>query len=263
MPRAVWRGTISFGLVAIPVRLHVATDEGPSVPLHLLCKNDGSRLRNLRWCPVENREIPWDEVVRGYEIAKDEHVVLTPADLEGLPLRTAHVIEILQFCGREEVPDLYLDRAYYVEPEEVGRRPYALLRTALERSGRVGIGKVALRDREHLARIGWSDGALVLETLLWPEQIRDAGELSLPGDVSPQPAEVDVALMLIDALSRPFDPGEHRDEYRAALLRLVEEKRAGTPLERPAAPAAPEKVVDLMEALKASVEQARRRSSTG
>ena len=261
MPRALWRGTISFGMVAIPVRLHVATDEGSSVPLHLLCKNDGSRLRNLRWCPTENREIPWDEVVRGYEIGKEEHVVLSASDLESLPLRTAHTIEILQFCARDEVPDLYLDRAYYVEPEEVGRRPYALLRTALERSGRVGIGKVALRDREHLARIGWSDGALVLDTLLWPEQIRDAGELSLPGDRSPQAAEVDVALMLVDALSRPFDPGEYHDEYRAALLRLVEEKQAGTPLERPAPPAAPEKVIDLMEALKASVEQARRRGT--
>ena len=231
------------------------------MPLHLLCKNDGSRLRNLRWCPTENREIPWDEVVRGYEIGKEEHVVLSASDLESLPLRTAHTIEILQFCARDEVPDLYLDRAYYVEPEEVGRRPYALLRTALERSGRGGIGKVALRDREHLARNGWSDGALVLDTLLWPEQIRDAGELSLPGDVSPQAAEVDMALMLVDALSRPFDPAEYHDEYRAALLRLVEEKQAGTPLARPAPPAAPEKVIDLMEALKASVEQARRRGT--
>src|SRR5205807_2192861 len=126
--------------------------------------------------------------VRGYEIGKEEHVVLSASDLESLPLRTAHTIEILQFCARDEVPDLYLDRAYYVEPEEVGRRPYALLNTALERSGRVGIGKVALRG-------------------------------------------------------------------------LVEEKQAGTPLERPAPPAAPEKVIDLMEALKASVEQARRRGT--
>jgi DNA end-binding protein Ku len=261
MPRAVWRGTISFGLVAIPVRLHVATDEGSSVPLHLLCKNDGTRLRNLRWCPTENREIPWDEVVRGYEIAKDEHVVLTRDDLESLPLRTTRTIEILQFCAREEVPDLYLDRAYYVEPEEVGRRPYTLLRTALERSGRVGIGKIALRDREHLARIGWIGETLVLETLLWPEQIRDAGELDVPSGVTPHAAEVDMATMLVDALVRPFDPGEYHDEYRAALLRLVEEKQAGREVERPEAPATPEKVIDLMEALKASVEAARARGT--
>lgn len=261
MPRAVWRGTISFGMVAIPVRLHVATDEGSSVPLHLLCRNDGSRLRNLRWCPTENREIPWDEVVRGYEIGKDEHVVLTASDLESLPLRTAHTIEILQFCARDEVPDLYLDRAYYVEPEETGRRPYALLRAALERSGRVGIGKVALRDREHLARIGWIGETLVLETLLWPEQIRDAGELAAPAGVTPHAAEIDLALTLVDALARPFDPGQYHDEYRAALLKLVEEKRAGRIVEPPAPPAAPEKVIDLMEALKASVEQARRRGT--
>jgi DNA end-binding protein Ku len=244
-------------MVAIPVRLHVATDEGSSVPLHLLCKNDGTRLRNLRWCPKENREVPWDEVVRGYEIGKDEYVVLTPEDLERLPLRTARTVEILQFCERDEVPDLYFDRAYYVEPEEAGRKPYGLFRTALERSGKVGIGKVAFRDREHLARISRLDEALVLETLHWPDEIRSTGELGLPGDLTFQKAEVDLALTLIDALTRRFDPEEYHDEYRDALLALIDEKQGRGAVERAAEPE-PAKVVDLMEALKASVEAARR-----
>jgi DNA end-binding protein Ku len=253
----MWKGTISFGLVALPVRLHVATDEGSSVPLHLLCKKDGSRLRNLRWCPKEKREIPWDEVVRGYEIGKDEYVVLDPEDLERLPLRTAHTIEILQFCDRDEVPDLYVDRAYYVEPEDAGRKPYALLRTALERSGRVGIGKVAFREREHLARISWLDDVLVLETLHWPEEIRGTGELGLPGNLKFQKAEIDLALTLIDSMTRAFKPGEYHDEYRDALLTLIAEKQGKGKVERAEEPE-PSRVVDLMEALKASVEAARR-----
>jgi DNA end-binding protein Ku len=256
MPRAMWRGTISFGMVAIPVRLHVATEERSSVSFHLLCKKDGSRLRNLRWCPTENREVPWDEVVRGYEIGKDEYVVLTPEDLERLPLPSARTIEIHQFCERGEIPDLYLDRAYYIEPEEAGRKPYALLRTALERSGRVAVGKVALREREHLARISWLDGALVLETLHWPEEIRDTKELKVPTRVTVGEAEIDMALMLVESLSRPFTPSDYHDEYREALLALVAEKQGRGTVERPVA-AAPAKVVDLMEALKASVEAAR------
>jgi DNA end-binding protein Ku len=258
MPRAMWRGTISFGMVAIPVRLHLATEEKASVSFHLLCKKDGSRLRNLRWCPRENREVPWDEVVRGYEIGKDEYVELTAEDLERLPLPSAHTIEILQFCERAEVPDLYLDRAYHIEPEQAGRKPYALLRTALERSGRVAIGKVALRDREHLARISGLDDALVLETLHWPGEIRETRELELPRDVTLQQAEVDLALVLVDSLSRHFDPGEYQDGYREALLELVAEKRGDAGIERPTAPAAEARVVDLMEALRASVEAARR-----
>jgi DNA end-binding protein Ku len=256
MPRAMWRGIISFGMVAIPVRLHVATDEGSSVPLHLLCDRDGSRLRNLRWCPKENREVPWDEVVRGYEIGKDEYVVLTPEDFERLPLRTAHTIEILQFCERDEVPDLYVDRAYYVEPEEAGRKPYTLLRTALERSGKAGIGKVAFREREHLARIGVLDQALVLESLHWPEEIRGTGELGLPGNVKFQKSEVDLALTLIDAMTRRFEPDRYHDEYGDALLELIAEKQGKGKVERAEEPE-PAKVVDLMEALKASVEAAR------
>jgi DNA end-binding protein Ku len=260
MPRAIWRGTISFGLVVIPVRLHVATEDRSSVALHLLCKNDGTRLRNLRWCPTENREVPWNEVVRGYEIAPDEHVVLTPEDLERLPLPSARTIEIHQFCDRAEVPDLYHDRAYYIEPDEAGRRAYALLRTALERTGRVAIGKVALRDREHLAQIEGLGDALVLETLHWPGEVRDTGALNLPDAGGVKDAELDMALTLVDSLTRGFQPDEYQDGYREALLALVAERRGEGRVVQPPA-AEPAKVVDLMEALRASVEATRARGS--
>ncbi|HEV7467633.1 MAG TPA: Ku protein, partial [Candidatus Dormibacteraeota bacterium] len=143
-----------------------------------------------------------------------------------------------------------------------GRKPYALLRTALERSGRVAVGKVALREREHLAQISWLDGALVLETLHWPEEIRDTKELKLPEKVSVGKAEIDMALMLVESLSRPFTPSDYHDEYREALLALVAEKQGKGTVERPAA-AEPGRVVDLMEALKASVEAARKGGGNG
>jgi len=256
----MWRGTISFGLVVIPVRLHLATEDRSSVSLHLLCKNDGTRLRNLRWCPTEKREVPWNEVVRGYEIAPGEHVELAAEDLEQLPLPSARAIEIHQFCDRAEVPDLYHDRAYYIEPEEAGKRAYALLRTALERTGRVAIGKVALRDREHLAQIGGLGDALVLETLHWPEEVRDTAALGLPGQDGVKDAELDMALTLVDSLTRDFDPAQYHDEYREALLALVAARRGeGEVVQAPAAE--PAKVVDLMEALRASVEAAKQRGS--
>jgi DNA end-binding protein Ku len=252
MPRSIWRGAISFGMVAIPVRLYSAAEQRSGVSLHLLCPRDGTRIRNLRWCPAENREVPWNEVVRGYEVAGDEYVVLTEEDLARLPLRSAHSIDIVEFCDAGDIPSLYVDRPYLIEPEEAGRKPYALLRTALQRTGRVAVGKVALRDREHLARITCVDGALVLETLHWPQEIRSPDDLRLPGDAGLAEPEVEMALMLVDSLSRRFDPSQFHDEYRAALEALVAEKQGHGQVER-AHPEAP-RVDDLMAALKASVE---------
>jgi DNA end-binding protein Ku len=258
MPRSIWRGAISFGMVAIPVRLYSAAEQRSGVSLHLLCPRDGARIRNLRWCPTEQREVPWNEVVRGYEVARDEYVVLTEEDLASLPLRSAHTIDIVEFCDAGDIPSLYVDRPYLIEPEEAGRKPYALLHTALQRTGRVAVGKVALRDREHLARITCLDGALVLETLRWPQEIRDASELRLPGDAGVSDAEVEMALMLVDGLSRRFDPADFHDEYRTALEALVAAKRESGQVERPPEAEIP-KVDDLMAALKASVEAVRNR----
>ena len=257
----MWRGAISFGMVAIPVRLYLAT-ESKSVSFRLLCPNDRTPVRNKRWCPVEDHEIGWSDALRGYEVGKDEYVVITDEDLDELPLTTTHTIDIMEFCPDSEIEaGVYLKSAYYLEPEAVGAKPYALLRQALEKTGTVAIGKIALRDREHLCRLALHERGLLLNTLHWPDEIRSAAELAIP-DESPdvKKGELDMAVMLIENLSAHFDPARHHDAYREALIQVVEAKLNNQPLERPAA-AEPAKVTDLMAALKASVEAAKSRRS--
>ena len=260
MPRAFWRGSISFGLVTIPVRLYLATEDR-RVSFHLLCPNDKSRIRNKRWCPEEDREIAWNEVIRGYEVGKEEYVEITDADLENLPLPTAHTVEILEFCDAGEIDDVYLQRAYYLEPEKLGARPYSLLKAALEKTDRVAVGKVAFRDREHLVRVSSQDGGLRLHTLHWPDEIRDEGELDVPdGAAALQPRELEMAVMLVDNLTEPFDPARFSDEYRAAIEAVVAEKLGKGIVTRE--PAAPQPAMDLMAALKASVEASKEKTAT-
>ena len=250
----MWRGAISFGMVAIPVRMYLAT-ESKSVSFRLLCPNDLQPIRNKRWCEVEQKEIGWNEVVRGYEVAKDEFVVIDDKDLDNLPLPTQHTIDILEFVADDEIEaGVYIKNAYYLEPESVGVKPYYLLRQALADTGKVAIGKIALRDREHLCRIALHQKGLLINTLHWPDEIRDAGELSLPeetADVRKQ--ELAIAKMLIENLSASFDPTRYTDGYREAVMEVVEAKVEKRTVERPAA-AEPARVTDLMAALKASVE---------
>ena len=256
MPRSMWRGAISFGMVAIPVRLYLAT-ESKSVSFRLLCPNDLTPIKNKRWCTVEDKEVGWNDVVRGYEVGKDEYVVIEDKDLDNLPLNSTHSIDIVEFCADQEIEaGVYLKSAYYLEPEPVGTKPYALLRAALEKTGKVAIGKIALRDREHLCRLALHESGLLMNTLHWPDEIRSAAELSIPqngAEIAKQ--ELDMAVMLVENLSAHFEPERHRDEYREALLTVVEAKLTNKPLERPATPE-PAKVTDLMAALKASVEAA-------
>jgi DNA end-binding protein Ku len=252
----MWRGAISFGLVAIPVRMYLAT-ESKSVSFRLLCPNDLTPIRNKRWCTVEDKEVGWNEVVRGFEVGKDEYVVVDDKDLDNLPLNTTHTIDIVEFVPNDEIEaGLYMKSAYYLEPEQVGVKPYMLLRRALEETGKVAIGKIALRDREHLARIALHDNGILLNTLHWPDEIRSANELSIPADGENVPKrELDMAVMLVENLSAHFDPQRYHDEYREALLKVVEAKLANEPVERPVE-REPAGVTDLMAALKASVEAA-------
>ena len=256
MPRSMWRGAISFGMVAIPVRLYLAT-ESKSVSFRLLCPNDLTPIKNKRWCTVEDKEVGWNDVVRGYEVGKDEYVVIEDKDLDNLPLNSTHSIDIVEFCADQEIEaGVYLKSAYYLEPEPVGTKPYALLRAALEKTGKVAIGKIALRDREHLCRLALHENGLLMNTLHWPDEIRSAAELSIPqngAEIAKQ--ELHMAVMLVENLSAHFEPERHHDEYREALLTVVEAKLTNKPLERPATPE-PAKVTDLMAALKASVEAA-------
>ncbi len=253
----MWRGAISFGMVAIPVRMYLA-NESKGVSFRLLCPRDGAPLRNKRWCPVEDREVGWNESVRGYEVGKDEYVRVEDEELDNLPLRTTHTIDILEFCEDAEIDaGVYVKGAYYLEPESVGVRPYQLLRAALAKSGKVAIGKVAMRDREQLCRLALHDRAILLNTLHWPDEIRDHGELALPEEDGEHARELQMAVMLIENLSARFDPERYRDEYRDAVHNMVEAKMRNEPVERAPAPEAA-KVTDLMAALKASVEASRR-----
>ncbi|MHB8718021.1 MAG: non-homologous end joining protein Ku [Candidatus Dormibacteria bacterium] len=259
MPRSMWRGAISFGMVAIPVRLYLAT-ESKSVSFRMLCPDCHTPIRNKRWCPNEDKEVAWNATVRGYEVGKDEFVVVDDSDLDSLPLSTAHTIDILEFCDDAEIEaGLYIKGAYYLEPEAVGVKPYYLLKAALETTGRVAVGKIAFRDREHLVRLALHDRGILMNTLHWPDEIRDAAELSLPeAEVTPDihKRELDMAVMLIDNLTATFDPERYHDEYRDALTAVVEAKLNQQPLHAPEV-SEPARVTDLMAALKASVEAAR------
>lgn len=256
----MWRGAISFGMVAIPVRLYLAT-ESKSVSFRMLCPDCHQPIRNKRWCPNEDKEVAWNATVRGYEVGKDEFVVVDDSDLETLPLTSAHTCEILEFCNDSEIEaGVYIKSAYYLEPEAVGIKPYYLLKAALEETGKVAIGKIAFRDREHLCRLALHESGLLLNTLHWPDEIRDAGELSLPeAEARPEihKRELDMAVMLVENLSAHFDAERYKDDYREALMAVVESKVNDRPLDTPA-PERPSKVTDLMAALKASVEAAQK-----
>ncbi len=256
----MWRGAISFGMVAIPVRLYLAT-ESKSVSFRMLCPDCHTSIRNKRWCPNEDKELGWSDTVRGYEVAKDEYVVIDDSDLDDLPLTTSHTCEILEFVDDAEIESgVYIKSAYYLEPEAVGVKPYYLLKAALEETGKVAVGKIAFRDREHLCRLALHERGLLLNTLHWPDEIRNAAELSLPeADARPDihKRELDMAVMLVENLSATFDPQRYKDDYREALMAVVDSKVTDTPLEHAAAER-PAKVTDLMAALKASVEAAQK-----
>ena len=255
----MWRGAISFGMVAIPIRMYLAT-ESKSVSFRLLCPEHHVPIKNKRWCPEEDKEIAWNDTVRGFEVGKGDYVELTDADLDKAPLKTTHTIDIVEFVEDSEIEaGTYIKSAYYLEPEAVGTKPYALLRRALQETGKVAIGKVAFRDREHLCRIAMHDGGLLLNTLHWPDEIRDSGELALPTKEELENVdkrEVDMAVMLVNSLSAKFDPNEFRDEYRDAVLEIVEAKVNDQPIRTVEAPEQATKVTDLMAVLKASVEAA-------
>ena len=257
-PRAIWTGTISFGLVSIPVRLYTAT-ESHDVSFHLLHKKDGVRLKNIRWCPKDEKAVPWEEVVRGYEYAKGKYVAISEEDLEHLPIKTVHTVEISDFVKLDEVDPIYFDKAYYLAPEETGTKAFALLRQALEETGRAAVAKVAIRDKENLCLVRAYDSVLALETMLYANEIRSTEDIATD-EVKISPKEVQMAVSLIDNLSNTFDPERYEDDYQVALKKVINAKVEGAPLpEAPTEKGA--QVVDLMEALRASIEQTKKRGT--
>jgi len=255
MPRSIWSGVISFGVVSIPVKLYPAT-KSKDVSFNLLHRTCGTRLKQLRWCPYHETSVEWEEVARGYEYNKDQYIVLTDEDFEKLPLPSKRVIELSAFVRSDEIDPVYYEKSYYLEPAPEALKPFALLLRVLEERGLVGIAKVAIRSKEHLCALRPRDSNLMLETLFYEDEVRvEKTEL---GDMKVTDREMQMAATLVDVLTEPFKPEEYQDEYRVALMQLIEAKREGKEIvEAPVPAGAP--VIDLMSALRESVEAARRR----
>src|SRR4051794_36982939 len=263
--RSIWRGAINFGMVTIPVKLYSATEQ-KDVRFHLVHKKDGARIVEKRFCSEEDKEVGWDEIGKGYEVSKGEYVVMDKEEVAeaGAPEDAARTIDIGDFVEIEEIDPIYFEKSYFLEPTDVGVKPFNLLRRALEETGRVAVARVAIRSKERLATLRVYDSTMVLETMYWPDEIRSPDQLDLPSGkaASPAPREVDMARTLIESLASHFDPDQYKDEFRGALLNLIEQKMKGE--QRSAKRRKPQpKVVDLMEALQASLAGAKARGSSG
>jgi DNA end-binding protein Ku len=254
--KTMWRGAISFGLVSIPVRVYTATEE-KTLRFNQLHEKDHGRIKMKRFCSTEDAEVPYDEIVKGYEYEKDRYVILTDEDFEAVPVESTRTIDIAQFVDREEIDPIYYKKTYYLGPEEAGVKAYQLLREALKEGNKVGIAKVAFRDKEHLSAVRLKDDVLVLDTMFWPDEIREAEFSELEKKPKVSDKELQMATSLIENLTEGWNPDAYTDEYREALLDIVEKKAEGEEIEVIEAPE-PTKVVDLMEALKASVEQSKK-----
>ncbi|MBI4596223.1 MAG: Ku protein [Candidatus Tectomicrobia bacterium] len=257
MPRAFWKGIISFGLVAIPVKMSVAT-ESTTMSFHLLHQKCLTRPRQVLHCETDNEYFSIKDTVRGYEVQKEQFVVLEEGDFNNVPVKTTHAIEIAGFVDSKEIDPIYYYGCHYVEPEELGAKPFCLLREALEKTERVGIAKVVFQRREHLCSLRPMEDILVLHTLHYQNEILSHKEIS-PSKPKVTASELDMAVSLIKAMSKSFRPEDYRDEYQDALKQVVEAKLSGEKIIVPAEPKM--EIVDLMSALRASIESAKKATS--
>ena len=276
MARSMWRGAIQFGLVTIPVRLYIATESRGGLSFNLLHKEakEGDqvvpclrRIQMKTYCP-EHGEIPRADTLRGYEWSKGQYVIIDEADFESVPLRTVRAIEIEQFVettAQKSAP-IFVKQAYYLEPEPIGRKAFGLLKSVLAESGLQGICKIVLKDREQLSVLDPYQSTMLLSTIYWPDEVRDLGELDIPAAESePKPAEIAMARQLVSAMTGEFEPERYRDEYREALLKVIEAKVDGQPVAMPEPVAEAKGLTDLMAVLEASVAAARdaRKATSG
>ena len=256
--RSIWKGSVSFGLVSIGVKLYSATEER-DVSFHQVRRSDGSRIRYKRVAEVDGEEVPYSEIAKGYQLPSGETVVLTDEDFADLPLPSARVVDVHQFVPADQIDPIYYAKSYYLEPEKTAIKPYLLLRDALEESDMVGLVKVAIRNREQLATLRVRDGVIVLGTMIWPDEVRAADFGFLDSDVELRQQEQAMARSLVESMAGDFVPEEYTDDYRAALQAVIEAKVEGREIveaEEPQPSAG--NVVDLMSALRASVEAAKK-----
>jgi len=257
MARAIWKGSISFGLVNIPIALYPATQR-EELKFRLLRKSDLSPVNYKRVAEKDGKEVSWDQIVKGYEYDKGKYVVLKNEDFQRVDVEATQTVDIQDFVKQEEVDPVFFYKPYYLEPQKGGDKAYALLRDALKKSGKIGIAKVVIKTREYLASVKPENGALLLELMHFAEELADTNKLHVPKKVELGKREMDMATALIDSMSSKWNPEKYRDEYREALMGIIEEKveAGGKEIEeKPKKAPKPTKVIDLVSVLQKSLEQ--------
>ena len=253
MPRPIWSGAISFGLVNVPVKVFSATSS-KDVRFHQLDGKSNSRIKQKRVSAVTGEEVPFEDIIKAYEIAPDNYVTITPEELEALDPKATKTIDIEDFVDLDQIDPVYYERPYYLVPDKGGQKAYALLRNAMRETNKVGIARVVLRTKQYLAAIRPKDDALVMETMLFADEVNPLAELDLPGpDVDVTDREEKMARSLIDSLTTDFEPDKYRDEYRERVLALIEKKASGQEVVVEESAEEAPRVVDLMAALEASL----------
>jgi len=260
MPRSIWRGAISFGLVNVPVKLYSAVSK-KTVRFNQLHDEDGERIQQKRVCSKDGEEVPYEHIVKGYEISPDRYVVITPEELEALDPKKTRTIDIEDFVDLDQIDPLFFEHPYYLAPDTGASKAYKLLLTALEQTNKVAIARVVIRSKEYLTAIRPAGGVLTMETMLFADEIVPSDQLDeLPDeDVRATEREVEMARQLIESLASDFEPTKYRDEYRERVLDLIERKAEGQEIVVQTAPEEPAKVPDLMAALEASLAEAKQR----
>ncbi|WP_181349322.1 Ku protein [Thalassobacillus sp. CUG 92003] len=253
----MWKGSISFGLVNIPIKLHAAT-ENKDVKFRQLHKECQTPIKYKKECPVCEREVGHDEIVKAYEYSKNKFVVLDEEDLAELKEASGDKsVEILDFVELDEIDPIYFEKSYYLSPNDGGSKAYALLRQALQDSGKIGVAKIILRSKEQLAAIRIYQNTLVMETIHYPDEVRSADDVpNIPESENIVKKELDTAVMLIDQLTKPFEPGNYQDDYRNKLLSMIEHKKNNEDVTIEAKQPKQDNVTNLMDALEASVDKA-------
>jgi DNA end-binding protein Ku len=261
MPRAIWSGSIAFGLVNIPVKLFSAVSQ-KEVRFHMLHDADGARINLKRFCSVENVEVPYEHVVKGYEVSKGRYVTVTADELEAADPRGARTIDIEDFVEMAQIDPVYYDQTYYLAPDRGAAKAYGLLLDAMRRSGKVGIARVVMRTKQTLCCVRPMGEALALSTMNFADEIVPREDLELPEPAAPSPRELEMAERLVESLTTRFDPAKYHDVHREKVLALIERKAAGEDIVAPPSEA-PAKVVNLADALAASLAAARRHGEPG
>ncbi len=255
--RAIWKGAVSFGLVNVPVRLYSAT-ENHDVQFRQVHREDGGRIRYRRVCSIDGEEVSYDDIAKGYETEDGDMVVLTDEDFADLPSKTSKEIGVTKFVPADQIDPMWLDKSYYLEPDASAAKPYVLLRDALEKENRMAVVTVSIRTRMTMAVLRVRDGVIVMQTMLWPDEVRAADFARIDEEQHATKQEMDMAKMLIDQLAGDYDPDEYEDDYSTAVKELVRAKVEGGEVR--VAPAEEDEggeVVDLLAALSRSVEKAK------